>query len=134
MDEHLYSGLLEMTIDEPKFHTPYWIKTKAKSKYVTYSDHCAILLSISVDFGDYEGIDQEEIVKTWKVTDAGLKKYKQLSQEHTLFFDNHNTTDMYQQWWESVENLLDKCFKKRNLKSYNPRCIRPFLAIFPKSF
>ena len=112
LDESLYGGFNEMIIDECKAFTPYWVITKKKARTVVFSDHCAMLLTMKADVGEMkDSVDYLE--KIWKVTDEGLKKYKEITSERTLFFTDKEPTEMYRQWCNHLENHLNKCFKKR---------------------
>ena len=132
LEEETYDELMEMIIDEAKMYTPYWITKKKKEKCVTFSDHCAIITTIHAVVGDVTESD-EEPQKRWKVTTAGLEKYNGISAERTLFFDNKNPTDMYNQWWDHVENTLKKCFKKVALKTQDQKFKKNSPATYVRS-
>ena len=112
VDEFLYNKISELMIDESKAYTPYWVTRKNNVLQVVSSDHCAMIITLSVDVGEkVDTPDKPE--KVWKVTEEGLKKYKEITSERSLFFTSKDTSDMYEQWWHHLENSLNKCFKKR---------------------
>ena len=111
MDETLFNEVQEIVVDECKLCTPYWISTKKGVRTITSSDHCAITAKIDVQFGPNE---QPSRTKIWKINEAGLKKYKELTSTRTLFFsEDEDTSEMYRLWWDHLECALGKCFKKK---------------------
>ena len=129
LDEPLYDTISDIIVDEGKIQTPYWITTKKKQKRVTFSDHCAIIMILDVKTGSLPVADEKD-EKMWMVTECGLQKYKEISTERTLFYDNNDTTDMYRQWWDHVENTLNKCFKKRSPKARKDSSLKSQSLIF----
>jgi hypothetical protein len=112
LDEPLYSSIANLTVDECKAFTPYGITTEKGMRKIVFSDHCAMMMSITIDVGCVT-VDEKQ-KETWKITDSGLKKYRELTTTRTLFFsENKSTTDMYGVWERMLENTLDKCFKKK---------------------
>ena len=112
MDEFLYNKVSEVIIDESKAYTPYCITRENKVQKVVSSDHCAMILTLSVDVGEKVDVP-EKPEKVWKLTEEGLKKYKEITSRRTLFFTSKETSDMYEQWWCHLEKYLNKCFEKK---------------------
>ena len=83
LDESLYCGVKEVLIDESKLLTPYWVTTRKGIRSVISSDHCAMTLKIGVELGSIEEPKQD--TKIWKITSAGLLKYKELTSTRSLF-------------------------------------------------
>ena len=117
VDESVYGGMVDMVVDECKAYTPYWVTTTKGERKLVFSDHCAMMMTIAAETGPITQSD-ESSKKIWKVTEAGLQKYKELTMERTLYFsdeDKNSATDMYQLWWNSLDRILSKCFKKKAL-------------------
>ena len=112
LESDLLGSILDMTVDECKAYTPYRV-TRGKNKQVlTFSDHCAMIVSLNLDLGAIQPSEAKE--KMWKITEAGLLKYKDLTQNRSVFFSQEeSTTDMYRAWEHYLENTLSKCFKLR---------------------
>jgi exonuclease III len=115
LDEYLYSAIANLIVDECKAFTPYGVNIEKGLRKVVFSDHCAMIMSITVDIGTVTC--EVKPKETWKITESGLKKYKELTSTRTLFFpeSDRNTTDMYRLWSNVLENTLDKCFKKKSM-------------------
>ena len=114
LDETLSNSVLELTIDECKLCTPYWITTKKGVRSIVSSDHCALTAKLDVKMESNEEPATRE--KIWKVTEAGLQKYKDLTSTRTLFFSNEeDSSEMYRLWWDHLEGTLCKCFKKKSI-------------------
>ena len=119
LDESLYNGLNDMLVDEGKIITPYWITTKKGVRSVVSSDHCAITATINIDIGTI--LEPSTYENTWKVTEVGLEKYKELTSTRTLFFhEKDQVTEMYRLWSNHLECNLEKCFKKKSVGRSRP--------------
>ena len=113
LDETTANGVLEVMIDECNLFTPYWITTKKGVRSIVSSDHCAIITKIDAKIGNSE--DPPPNPKIWKITDAGLQKYRDLTLTRTLFFsEEEDTSEMYRLWWNHLEFTLEKCFRKKS--------------------
>ena len=62
-----------------------------------------------------------QVGKLWKIIEEGLKIYKEITSQRSLFFTSKDTSCMYEHWWHHLENNLNKCFKKRisGTKNFN---------------
>ena len=121
LDDKLKNNVLEMIIDECKAFTPYRIAKVGGKKKLTFSDHCTMIVSLDIERGSSTEPDAETM-KMWKITDAGLAKYKELSMVRSLYFSGkETTTDMYRMWEQHLENLLSKCFKLRKSRNHTPK-------------
>ena len=114
VEESFHSKIKEMVIDEVKAYTPYWVTKRNREQTVVFSDHCAMMLTVEADIGEIESSARAE--KMWRITEGGLKKYKEITSTRTLFFTSEVTTEMYKQWWYHLESKLDRCFKKKAQK------------------
>ena len=116
LDETLYQGVMEIVIDECKLCTPYWVTTKKGVRNVVSSDHCAMIAKIDVKIGKCE--KPAPTGKIWRITEAGILKFKELTSARTLFFSEvDDTTEMYRLWWNHLECTLGKCFKKKSRRN-----------------
>ena len=120
LDEGLCSHLTEVIVDESKIITPYWVTTKKGVRSVVSSDHCAVTANISIDLG--ENISSVKTIQMWKMTEPGLEKFKEFTSTRVLFFpEGVDTTEMYRLWWQHLECILGKCFKKKASSDQTPR-------------
>ena len=96
VDESVYGGMVDMVVDECKSYTPYWVTTAKGERKLVFSDHCALMMTITAETGPIAQSD-DSTKKMWKVTEAGLQKYKELTMERTLYFsdeDKNSATDL----------------------------------------
>ena len=72
------SYLDNMVVDEEKIHCPYRQYNTKKRKKIVFSDHCAILLTLRVEYEvkKMKGVS----FKAWKFTEEGYKQYKEKSE------------------------------------------------------
>jgi hypothetical protein len=61
---------------------------------------------LTVNTGDIHEPEEKDD-KIWKVTERGLQKYKELTEERTLYYNNCNTTDMYRYRGAGLMVLFD---------------------------
>ena len=112
LDEALYTSIANLTVDECKAFTPYGVNSEKGMRKIVFSDHCALIMSVTIDVGCIT-VDEKQ-KETWKINEPGLMKYRELTSTRSLFFsDKKNTTDMYGLWERMLVNILDKCFKKK---------------------
>ena len=123
-----------MTIDEDKIYCPYREKSSKKVKKITFSDHCAMIITLQIETGGQE--KSPTTYKAWSFTDDGYSVYREKS-EHPLYVDWHpDSTEAYEMWVEKFEQMLSLCFTKKTVKvgSFKPniqqssRCVRNILS------
>ena len=106
--------LEDMTVDEEKIQCPYRETNTRKKKKITFSDHCAIMLTLKVEFEKrkMQGIS----FKAWKFTEDGFTKYKELSEAPMEVNWHPDSTQSYSLWTGKFEHLLSQCFTKKTVK------------------
>ena len=112
--EETMSLLEGMTVDEEKIHCPYRQTIAKKKKNITFSDHCAILLTLKVEFErrKLRGVS----FKTWKFTEEGYTQYKEESEALMEVNWHPDSTESYDLWSGKFEHLLSRCFTKKTVK------------------
>ena len=109
------SSLLEsMDIDEDKVYCPYRERSTRKNRKIIFSDHCAILLTLSIEPDLTKS--QSESYKTWNYSEDGYAKYKEVSQEGMEVDWHPDSTEAYNLWSMKFEHLLSRCFTKKTVK------------------
>ena len=74
-----------------------------------------MILKLSFDVGEINDLSDEPR-KVWRVTEEGLKKYKQITSERVLFLASKESSHMYEEWWNHLENnLKTNALKKESL-------------------
>ena len=120
LDEKLYNGISDMVVDECKAYTPYRITKREGKQVVTFSDHCAMIVNLSINIGATEPNMNSE--KFWKITETGLEKYRDLTKSRLIYFsENETTTERYNVWERYLNSILSKCFKLRKIGNVTPK-------------
>ena len=132
------SYLDNMLVDEEKIHCPYRQHNTKKRKKIVFSDHCAILLTLRVEYEvkKMKGVS----FKAWKFTEEGYTQYKEKSESPMVVNWHPNSTESYELWTGRFEHLLSQCFTKKTVKmgatnsnqKKKNKSVRNILAIIAK--
>ena len=103
-----------MTVDEEKIYCPYRQTNTRKKKKIVFSDHCAILVTLQVEFEirKMKGVS----FKAWKFTEEGYTQYKEKSEAPMEVNWHPDSTESYDLWTGKFEHLLSQCFTKKTVK------------------
>ena len=114
LQDDTLSFLESMVVDEEKIQCPYRKINTKRNKKIIFSDHCAILLSLKVEFEKrkMQGIS----FKAWKFTEDGYTKYREESEAPMEVNWHPDTTTSYELWTRRFEHLLSQCFTKKTVK------------------
>ena len=113
LEDEIYQKVTTMLIDEDKIHCPYRTRKRANKKTITFSDHCAIKMSMEVDIGELT--DSYTKKKVWNFTKEGYVKYMEESINELNIQGFLNPTTLYGNWTRQFEKLLHKCFLKKTV-------------------
>ena len=114
-NKDLQEKLQSMLIDEEKMLTPYRISKKGKKQ--TFSDHNAMITKFV--WKRIKKREQTEVYSGklgWKVNCDGLKLFKDITTDESL-----PTPESYQQLEGFLNDTMNQCFKRKNIKRKNER-------------
>ena len=118
----MYKSLMNLMVDEEKIFTSYRETTEKGVKKITYSDHCAIIMSFELEIGRVSHKGEKR--RCWQFKDEeGLKKYQKESKYLFQVDCAGSSTSAYDNWVTEFEKLLARCFELKTIKE--SRCTPP---------
>lgn len=112
VEDNMKNRVEKVVIDEDKLYTPWRSISKKKERKIIFSDHTAIITTINIKRGCPPELP--ELSKSWKLTDEGLMKYRELTNAKDIInVRDGDSTDMYKSWMDQTETFIEQCFVKR---------------------
>ena len=96
--DKLFDSIRSVLIDEDKIYCPYREKTVKGLKKVIFSDHCSLIVDMSLEIGQVRRNNGKK--KVWNFRKEGYEKYLEVSKADIVLNTNDavTSTDMYCQW------------------------------------
>jgi hypothetical protein len=120
----------QMIIDEQCILCPFCLKKSKGNQEPQYSDHNAIILRMEMCYEKKRPTNQP---KSWRITDDGLQKLIQMTNEG---FDCNNegmdSQERYNNFENSITELMDECFQTRKTKKQKNQIPKEYLEIYKK--
>ena len=113
MDAELMSLTKECIIDEEKYNTPFRVTKYKKGPKITYTDHCAMFLSLNCSKGKVKPRSSKR--KIWDFTDEGFRKFREESDKKVLVKPGSTTDQYFQNWSCSLLSIMSTCFSKKTV-------------------
>ena len=105
MTDKIDNSIERILIDEEKIYCPYSVRKRKGKHKIVYSDHCVIIVEISIDVGKVK--NNTEKSSKWSFTKEGYEDY-QLESEASIQFDiaAESISQVYSSWVVEIEKLL----------------------------
>ena len=96
MQDNVYESISEFIVDEEKVHCPYRERKTRGGKQITFSDHCAMILTMEITTGPPQ-CNGSSKMKVWDLNEDGYAKYTE--ETSTKFrFDVTGSSTTVAQW------------------------------------
>ena len=115
-DTSIQERSIGTVIDEDKMFTPYRTKKVGRDKAVVFSDHCAITTTVRITKGSKKQKSKKEKFKYWVLTEDGMDKYQEMTQNELGLGDMTGYDEPYDVWRKKVDEIMHVCFTKRTAK------------------
>ena len=112
---------MKTVIDEDKMVTPYRTKRMGNEKALVFSDHCTITTTVKIRKGSRIQKSKGEKVKYWVLTEDGMDKYQEITQNDMGLGDMAGYSEPYDVWRKIVDDMMYLCFTKRTVKEGHNR-------------
>ena len=113
MEEQLMLLVNDITIDEEKCNTPYRLTKYKKGHKITFTDHCAMFLSLDCPKGKVKPRSTKR--KVWNLTQDGYDKFKEESDKKVNVEPGCSTDQYFQNWSTSLLTIMGRCFLKKTI-------------------
>ena len=120
----LFGCIQSMMVDEDKIYCPFHETTVKGKKKVVFSDHCSIIVDLSLEIGKVRRKNGKR--KVWNFNKEGYDKYSVLSREDILLDTTKSitNTELYGQWEKECNDILHQCFDKRTIYLYKENAMQ----------
>ena len=113
LNEQLMLLTNNIMIDEERCNTPYRVTKFRKGHKITYTDHCAIFLSVDCPKGKIKPRSSKH--KVWDFSDEGYKKFKEESEKSISVDLGHSTDEYFENWKACLLSIMSRCFLKKTI-------------------
>ena len=124
------STVQQMIIDEECLLCPFSVKQSEGTKEPQFSDHNAIVLHMEIR---HERKTRNNLPKSWRITDEGLQKLAQLTNEEFDYsYEGADVEEQYDKFEGRIGEIMDECFQIRRNKKIQTQIPGNYSEIYKK--